>query len=325
MKKVIFTLMWFVCLPFMNCVQAQWHSHDFNVMGTAARVELESNDPEQAKALIQAVVAEMNRIDQQMSPYKATSELSLINREAAKGPLKISNEMYQILALSNRISAMTQGSFDISYSSVGFLYDYRNNQKPSERQIEQLKDAINYKKIKLTPQDKSVEFLDKRVKIDLGGIAKGLAVDNCIKILQQAGIKNAYVNAGGDSRLIGRKNDRLWYIGIRHPRDESKLLTNLPLEDVALSTSGDYERFFEENGVRYHHIIDPQTGDSAREIRSATILANDSITADALSTSVFVMGVKDGMALINSLDGVSAIVVDKNGKLFLSTDMQAVE
>ncbi|TQV77574.1 FAD:protein FMN transferase [Aliikangiella marina] len=309
----------------MNCVQAQWHSHDFNVMGTAARVELESNDPEQAKALIQAVVAEMNRIDQQMSPYKATSELSLINREAAKGPLKISNEMYQILALSNRISAMTQGSFDISYSSVGFLYDYRNNQKPSERQIEQLKDAINYKKIKLTPQDKSVEFLDKRVKIDLGGIAKGLAVDNCIKILQQAGIKNAYVNAGGDSRLIGRKNDRLWYIGIRHPRDESKLLTNLPLEDVALSTSGDYERFFEENGVRYHHIIDPQTGDSAREIRSATILANDSITADALSTSVFVMGVKDGMALINSLDGVSAIVVDKNGKLFLSTDMQAVE
>ena len=313
------------CLSSAQYLNAKWYSHKFHVMGTAAKVEFEINDPQTAKQMIEAVVAEMNRIDQQMSPYKETSELSLINREAAKGPVKISNEMFQLLVLSNHYSELTKGAFDISFSSVGYLYDYRNNQKPTKTQIANLKEAINYKKIKLTPQDSSVEFLDKRVKIDLGGIAKGLAVDNSMRILQKAGIKNAYVNAGGDSRLIGRKEGRLWYIGIKHPRDTNKLLTNLPLEHIALSTSGDYERFFEDNGTRYHHIIDPKTGDSAREIRSATILANDSTTADALSTSIFVMGVQQGMELINSIDGVSAIMVDKHGKLFLSRDMQAVQ
>lgn len=325
MKK---TILFFYCLSFLvftTSVQAKWHSHDFHVMGTAARVEFEFSDPKVSQDMIKAVVAEMNRIDQLMSPYKETSELSLINREAANGPVRISQEMFDLLVLSNRYSEITKGAFDISFSSVGYLYDYRNNQKPSDSQIAELKEAINYKMIKLNPEDSSVEFLDKRVKIDLGGIAKGLAVDNSMGILQKAGVKNAYVNAGGDSRLIGKKNGRLWYIGIKHPRDENKLLTNLPLEEVALSTSGDYERFFEENGTRYHHIIDPQTGDSAREIRSATILANDSTTADALSTSVFVMGVQKGMELINSIDGVSAIMVDKHGKLFLSYDMQPAQ
>lgn len=322
MDRILFFFC-FICLSFS--VNAQWHSHSFEVMGTQAKVEFELTDQKIAMQLIDDVVEEMNRIDQLMSPYKPNSELSLVNLNAAKKPIKISNEFFDLLVKSQRFSELTHGAFDISFSSLAYLYDYRNKKKPTEAQILKLKAAINYQKIILDNKQKTVFFEDPRIKIDLGGIAKGHAVDQSIKILQAAGIKNAYVNAGGDSRLIGRKNNRLWYIGIKHPRDPDKLLVNLPLEEVALSTSGDYERYFEESGVRYHHIIDPQTGDSAREIRSATILANDSTTADALSTSIFILGVEKGMALINEMPDVSAIMVDKNGKLFISKDMTSAQ
>ncbi len=305
--------------------KADWYQHSFEVMGTQAKVEFEWNDKHQAQLLIQAVVDEMNRIDRLMSPYKPKSEISQLNNSAWSKPIKVSKEFYDLLVRSQHFSNLTKGAFDISFSSVGYLYDYRQNKKPTAKQIAELKEAINYQKIVLNEKDNSVFFTDKRVKIDLGGIAKGHAVDQSIHILQKAGIVNAYVNAGGDSRIIGKKNDRLWYIGIKHPRNEKKLLANLPLEAAAISTSGDYERYFEEGGVRYHHIINPETGDSVRDIRSATIIADDSTTADALSTSIFVLGIKPGMDLINAMPNVSAIMVDKHGKLFVSKDLASVE
>ena len=300
---------------------AQWFSHSFETMGTQAKVEFEHEDPIKGEALVKAVVAEMERVNQAMSPYIETSELSVMNREAKLKPFKISEELFQLLKRSNDVSKLTGGAFDVTFSSLAYLYDYRAGKKPSEAEIKQLKSAINYKKVILNESDKTVFYKDSRIKIDLGGIGKGHAVDKCIEILQRAGIKNGFVNAGGDSRIIGKKADRLWYIGIRHPRDDKKLIANLPLEDIALSTSGDYERFFEQDGVRYHHIIDPKTGDSARVIQSATILADDSTTADALSTSIFILGVEKGMALVNRTPNVSAIMVNSQGKMFLSKDL----
>ncbi|MET1253656.1 FAD:protein FMN transferase [Aliikangiella maris] len=305
--------------------KSQWFEKAFAVMGTQAKVEFEWHDEKQAEQLIQQVIAEMHRIDQLMSPYKPASELSLINRQAAVKATVISPELFRLIEKSLYFSQLTRGAFDISFSSVGYLYDFREHKKPTIKQIEQLKGAINFHNIQLDKQKHSIFFSDKRVKIDLGGIAKGYAVDQCMAILMRAGVKNAYINAGGDSRIIGKKHDRLWYIGIQHPRDDKKLLANLPLEAVAVSTSGDYERYFETEGVRYHHIINPKTGDSVRAIRSTTILAKDSTTADALSTSIFVLGVSEGMKLINSMPDVSAIMVDKNGKLFVSEDLAAVE
>jgi FAD:protein FMN transferase len=301
---------------------AKWYNHVFSVMGTQAKVEFEWNDESQAQSLIKQVVAEMNRIDLLMSPYKETSELSSVNRQAFKGPLVISQELFTLLERSIHFSKLTSGAFDISFSSVGYLYDYRKQLKPTRSQIKALRTAINYNNIILDKDNLTVRFTDKRVRIDLGGIAKGHSVDTSIALLRKAGVKNAYINAGGDSRLIGNKNDRLWYIGVRHPRDDKKLLVNLPLDEVSLSTSGDYERFFIKDGVRYHHIIDPKTGESAKGMQSATILAGDSTTADALSTSIFVLGVTKGMALVNSLEDVSAIVVANNGKMFISKDLE---
>lgn len=309
---------------------AKWHSKTFVVMGTQAKIEFECvehhacSDVQKAEQLVQKLVEEMHRIDATMSPYKRTSELSKINREAAQKPLVISPELFNLIEKSIDFSKLTDGAFDITFSSLGYLYDYRQGLKPNQEQINELKQVINFKKIDLNRKQHTIHFLDPRVKIDLGGIAKGYVIDLCIEILKQAGIDNAYVNAGGDSRIIGYKNQRPWYIGIKHPRDQKKLVANLPLENIAVSTSGDYERFFIKDGIRYHHIIDPKTGDSAKKVQSVTILAKDSITADALSTSAFVLGIEQGMKLINDLVGVSAIMINDKSRMFLSKDMQNV-
>ena len=290
-------------------------------MGTKAKVEFESDDSQQAAKLIEQVVAEMHRIDRLMSPFKPDSELSKINQQASRHPVAISDELFALLVKSEHFSRLTQGAFDISFSSVGYLYDYRKHQRPDESQKKVLTPQINYRKILLNKSEKTVKFENDKLKIDLGGIAKGHAVDRCIEILIGHGIKNAFVSAGGDSRVIGKKNGRLWYIGIRHPRDEGKLIVNLPLEEVAISTSGDYERFFIEDGIRYHHIIDPKTGDSVRNTQSVTILAANSTVADALSTSIFVLGPDKGMQLINRMPDVSAIIINNKGKMHYSNDL----
>jgi FAD:protein FMN transferase len=319
MKLVLVLLLSF----FSSFCSAKWYAKQFEVMGTQAKVEFESQSEQQAAVLITRVIAEMVRIDELMSPFKPTSELSLINDTAYKNPVIISTEMVGLLQRSIYYSELTNGAFDITFSSLGYLYDFRNKVKPNAKQRSSLTPEINYRSILLDRKNLSVSFANPHTKIDLGGIAKGHAVDQCIDLLRSAGVTNAFVSAGGDSRVIGKKNDRLWYIGIRHPRDERKLLVNLPLEEVAISTSGDYERFFQQDGIRYHHIIDPSTGDSARQSQSVTILAERSLDADALSTSIFVLGPKKGLDLINTLPQVSAIIVDSNGKMSYSNDLAA--
>jgi thiamine biosynthesis lipoprotein len=308
-------------LSYSNSALAEWFSKEFDVMGTRAKVEFEHKDSIIAAELIAQVVDEMNRIDRLMSPYKVDSELSKVNRLAKDQPVVISKELYHLLEKAREYSEITNGAFDITFSSLGYLYDYRNRLKPNPDQQKRLVSSIDYTSISLNKKKSQVSFLNRNTKIDLGGIAKGHAVDQCVEILLTNGVANAFVNAGGDSRVIGRKKDRLWYIGVRHPRDENKLIVNLPLEQVAVSTSGDYERFFVEDGTRYHHIIDPNTGNSVNTTQSVTILANNSVDADALSTSVFVLGPQKGLELANRLPNVSAIIIDKNGKMLISDDL----
>jgi len=320
----IFAPVMMLLLMLSSPSQAQWFKHEFTVMGTAARVELELASAAEADALMARVEAEMRRIDRTMSPYIETSELSQVNNNAGRW-VEVSTELYQLIHRSLAFSKLTGGAFDISFASVGFAYDYRLRIKPTDELRQQLQKKVNYRNVILSSDGHRVKLSEPGMKIDLGGIAKGHAVDKCIEILRSAGVKNGLVNAGGDTRIIGRHQQRPWYIGIRHPRDEQKLIANLPLENLAISTSGDYERFFEQDGKRYHHIINPKSGDSARLVQSVTILANDSTTADALSTSVFVLGVEKGMALINSLPEVSAIIIDAHGKMFLSTDLMPAD
>lgn len=289
-------------------------------MGTRVYAQLWHEDAAKAEQLLQDVMTEMERINQLMSPHISQSELSLINQSAHNAPVKVGMELFSLLQTAQSFSDKTAGAFDITFASLGYRFDYRKKIKPTEQQRQQATQLIDYRGLKLNSDQSTVQFAQSGMRIDLGGIAKGYAVDNCILLMQKAGVQHAIVTAGGDSRLIGDHRGRPWMLGIRHPRGDQHVIS-LPLESIAISTSGDYERYFEEDGVRYHHIIDPAKGRSAREVISTTILADRSIEADALSTSVFVLGVAKGLQLVNSLAGISAIIIDKRGKVHYSDDL----
>ena len=290
-------------------------------MGTSVRVELWADTPDRAEHAIAAVMADMHRIDRTMSPHKPTSELSRINRDAGAMAVPLSEEMYALVVRSLQLSELSGGAFDISYASAGQLYDYRAGIQPTEAALAQARAAIGYRHLQLDPVARTLRFGRPGMRIDLGGFAKGHAVDRGVAILRNLDITNAIVTAGGDSHVLGDRRGRPWTIAIRDPRRPGEVVAVLPLEDVALSTSGDYERYFERDGVRCHHLIDPKTGKSPSGVRSVTILAADGLTTEGLSKSVFVLGVEQGLQLIERQRGVDAVVVDAQGVLHFSSGL----
>ena len=311
-------LMFAGCLLWSVVATAEWYTNEQAIMGTVIRTELWSDDPLTAAEAIRLVNEEMHRIDRSMSTYKPDSEISRINRDAAKNPVTISAELLDLIARGIEMSRLTNGSFDITYASVGQLYDYRAGVRPDEKQIAATLPAISYRFVELDLVERTVFFARQGVRIDLGGIAKGYAVERGAGILRAQGIAHGLVSAGGDSRVLGDRRGAPWIVGVRDPRNSDRVVARLPLIDEAISTSGDYERFFEEDGVRYHHIISPATGHSASEVRSVTIIGPDATMTDGLATSVFVMGVDHGLQLIDSLDDFEAVIVDKHGRLHRS-------
>jgi thiamine biosynthesis lipoprotein len=293
------------------------------IMGTRITVELWSDDKEKADQAIDAVLDEMRHVDESMSTYKPTSELSLVNAGAAAGPMHISKELFDLLTTAREYSVLTDGAFDITYASVGYLYDFRKHIRPDEAQINNALPAVNYRHVLLDAAKQTVQFSQKGVRVDLGGIAKGYSVDRGIDVLKAHGITRAYVSAGGDSRIIGDRFGKPWMVGIRDPRKEpGSIITRIPLVDAAISTSGDYERFFEENGVRYHHIIDPRTGHSASKVRSATIIGPYAIRTDGLSKTAFVLGPEEAMKIYNRIDDIDAIIVKLDGTVIYSKGLE---
>lgn len=302
--------------------RAEWFSDEQAIMGTSVSVTLWHDDPKVGEKLVGDVMEEMRRIDAALSPYKETSELSKINREAAKAAQPISKELFSLIDKSLSFSRLSEGAFDITFASVGRYYDYRTKARPAEKQRESLLPAINYHHLQLNKAEQSVYFSHPEVYIDLGGIAKGYAVDRASWILIQAGIEHAAISAGGDSRVLGDRRGRPWMIGIKNPRQnkgDDETLIRMPLSDVAVSTSGDYERFFiEDSGERVHHILNPKTGKSANGVVSVTILGNRGVDTDPLSTTVFVLGVEKGLALVNSLPNLDCVIIDRFGKAHYS-------
>ncbi len=302
-----------------------WLKREEAIMGTAISVELWSDDQAAGEAAIAAVMEEMHRIDRAMSPHKPDSELSRINRDAASAPVAISAEMTRLLARAAHFSQLSGGTFDITYAAVGRLFDYRSGIRPSAAELEKARSLVGYQNVLLDEKKQTVRFARAGVCIDLGGFAKGHAIDNAAAILRQRGIVHANISAGGDSRVMSDRRGRPWMIGVRDPRRPGEVVAVLPLEDTSISTSGDYERYFIEDGVRFHHLINPATGKSPIGVWSATILAEDGLTTEALSKSVFVLGVEEGMKLIESQPGVDAVVVDAAGKLHYSSGLLAPE
>jgi thiamine biosynthesis lipoprotein len=295
---------------------AEWVERvEDGIMGTRTVVELWAMDKQQGDAAIEAVLAEMRRVDESMSTYKPTSELSIVNARAAQEPIKITAELFDLLGTALEYSRITDGAFDVTYASVGYLYDFRKHVRPDEKQIAAALPGINYRHIELDRKNSTVHFARAGVRVDLGGIGKGHAVDRGIAVLQARGIQHALVTAGGDSRIIGDRFGNPWVVGIRHPDRKDEVIARIPLEDAAISTSGDYERYFDEKGVRYHHIIDPKSGHSASKVRSATVIGPTATRTDGLSKTAFVLGPEKAIEIYNRLEDVDAVLVTPEGKV----------
>lgn len=321
MKNFIVGCLCLFSLP----VMAGWHGDTQNIMGTVINVTLYSEDDAKAEQAIAAVMAEMRRIDQQYSPFIPTSELSRVNELAPKStaehPMKISAELVSIIQKANHYSELSGGAFDITFASLARYYDYRKGLKPTDAQFKELVPQINYKFIHLDSKNNTVYFDHPKVYIDLGGIAKGFAVDRGAEILRKYGITNANLSAGGDSRVIGDKLGKPWLVGIRNPRadDKNAVAITLPLENCAISTSGDYERFFiDKDGQRVHHIINPKTGKSPHGIISVSVIGPQGFDTDPLTKTIFIMGPEKGLALIDSLPDFDAVVITESGKVLYS-------
>lgn len=309
-----------VCLLLVMSAQAEWLSDEQNKMGTRVEVQLWVTDPAQGEQLLQRSMAEFDRIENLMSTYMPESEISRVNRLAYKEPQVVSEELYKLIETALRVSEMTGGAFDITYDSVGVLYDFRKRQKPSPGEIQEQLHSVGYKLVLLDKDSRTIRYADPGVRINLGGIAKGYAVEQVIGMLAQSGIEHALATAGGDTRLLGDRLGKPWIVGIRDPNKSDAVFTRLALEDEAISTSGDYERYFIEDGKRYHHILRPADGLPVQGVRSVTVIGADGTYTDALSTSLFVMGPEKGLDLIESLPGYEAVVIT-DAQLFYSAGL----
>jgi thiamine biosynthesis lipoprotein len=312
-----------VALP----ARAGWVGEAIDLMGTRVSVELWAEDEARGRELVEEVLADYRRIDATMSTYKPDSVLSLVNARAASEPVALDRELYTLIDRALEFSVVSDGAFDITYESVGYLYDFRARQRPDRAALAEHLGAIDYRHVELDPAKSTIRFTQPGVRINLGGIAKGYAVEHGAELLRRRGVEHALLNAGGDTRVIGDRRGQPWMVGIRHPRlSEQDVFTRLPIVDEAISTSGDYERFFDEDGHRYHHILNPATGLPTEGILSVTVVGPDATTTDGLSTTIFVMGAERGLAMLaKSFPGYEAVVVDASGKLSYSSGLTPPE
>ena len=267
------------------------------------------------KAALQSF-QEIKRIEHLMSPWIDSSDVTRINQSAGKEWVKVSQETLRVIKKAREISELSEGGFDITVGPLTQLWRVAREKgiPPSADELKKKLDLVNFRNVMIDQEEKV--FLKKRgMSIDLGGIAKGYAVDRAFEVLRTLGYKNLIVNAGGDLRVGGSKLDQPWSIGIQDPRSSEKIMATVTISDSAIATSGDYEKFFIYQGKRYHHIFNPKDGLPSDGCQSVTIICKEGMVADALATAVFVLGPEKGYVLCQKLEGVDCLIVDKEGKL----------
>ena len=295
-----------------------------SVMGTSLEVAVIGTDVAILDEAILAAIAELRRVEKVFTTWDPNSVVSQLNRRAGQRAMAMSQEVIALIAAAEEISKLTGGAFDITWGSVGKLWDFKSKKAPTPtaQSIRQALLGVGYTKIVADSKAGTIE-LPPGTTIGFGGIAKGYGVDRAIEVLRKRGIKNAIVNAGGDLRAIGRDLDRPFNVTLKHPRAKDEYLAILPVANVSVVTSGDYERFVMIDGKRYSHILDPRTGWPVDHTQAVTLLASTACRADALATGVFILGPEKGMALVEELADVEALIVDGRGKLTLSSGLAA--
>lgn len=290
------------------------------VMGTVVEIVAFGDDPDRLDRAITAAFDEMARIEELMSPHRPQSEVARLSR--ASSATAVSPETAAVIALGLEVGEASGGAFDMTLGRLKGLWGVESEQPrvPTEREIRTALAGTGPQALRL--EGERVVKGDPLLAVDLGGIAKGYAIDRALEVLARAGAQSASVNAGGDMRLLGDRDGRPWRIGIQHPRHPGRLLATLSLGEAAVVTSGDYERFFEQGGVRYHHLFDPRTGYPANRCQGVTVVAESAALADALATAAFVLGPEAGLALLEGYPGVEGMLVGADGTPVLTAGLR---
>jgi FAD:protein FMN transferase len=297
------------------------------VMGTQLHVRIVLEGEEQrpsAREAMTKVVDEFERLEQLFSEWKPNTPFGRLNAKP-RTEIVLGPEAFALVQRSLRWSTMSHGAFDPTFASIWGLWRFDPEDAdriPTQSHAKKMASLIDYRQVLVNQKSKSVRLGRRKMKLGLGGIAKGYAVDQAKRLLRQQGFSDFFIKAGGELYVSGMRGQRPWIVGIQDPRNPSHYFATLALSNSACTTSGDYERFLIKDGVRYHHIIDPKTGYPARKSKSATIVAPRAEDADALSTAVFVMGHKKGMALIETLPKTEAVVVTSTGAVIVSSGLR---
>jgi thiamine biosynthesis lipoprotein len=290
------------------------------LMGTYVEITL-TGDEDTARKTAHRVFQELKRVER-VTSFHERSDLTQLNRKADNGAVPVSEELFDLIKEAVRYAKQTDGAFDPTVGALSSLWRFSAGEPvlPTAQQVKKALETVGWRSLELNEESHKVKIEKQGMTVDLGAIAKGYALDRAGEIVRGSGAPGGLVNAGGDVLVVGGKAPGIpWKIGVQDPRDPQGLIAVAELTDCAVVTSGDYERFFERDGTRYHHILDPRTGYPARGVRSVTIVSPSATEADALATAVFVMGAEKGLDLINARQGVEGFIIDANGKVRMST------
>jgi FAD:protein FMN transferase len=295
-------------------------------MGSTLTLTAWTADEPAAKAAFEEVFQEFTRLEKLMSTWIPDSDVSRVNRDAGLRPVPVSGEVREVLTTARQMSEWTGGKFDVTFGALSGLWKFDHDQDnviPDMREVHRRRALVDYRAIQLDDAAGTVFLARKGMSIHLGGIGKGYAVDRGAAILRRRGVHDFMIQSGGDIYVAGTKDGQPWRLGIQDPRGQAnRRFAELDLSDGTFSTSGDYERFFVRDGKRYHHILDPATGEPARGARSVTIVANRAVLADGLSTGVFILGPEPGMALIERVPDVEGVIVSDKNEVLISSGLR---
>lgn len=295
------------------------------LMGSRFDITVVASTEKEGDEYIDSAIDEITRIENLISSWAPNSETSLINNHSGIKPVKVDKELFDLIERSIAISKLTNGAFDISYASMDNIWKYDGSmtEMPSQEKIYNSIIKVGYQNIIIDKKEQTVFLKIKGMKIGFGAIGKGYAADKAKELLVKKGVKNGIINASGDLNAWGKQaNGKDWMVAITNPLNKEKAFSWLPINDAAVVTSGNYEKFVSFNGIRYSHIIDPRTGYPSTGIISTSIMTSNAELADAISTSVFVMGVETGLDFINQLKGVDCIIVDEQNKIHTSNNIK---
>jgi len=295
------------------------------LMGNRFEITVVADDSTWANECIADAVKEIRRIEKLFTTFDESSQTNLINRNAGIAPVKVDKEVYDLIKRSKKISALTQGSFDITYGSIDkrlWNFDKTMTKLPDPKTGKQLVRLINYRNVMLNENDGTVFLREKGMRIGFGGIGKGYAAERAKSLLQQKGVESGIINAAGDLTAWGSQpNGEPWTIGIADPNTARKAFSFLEIRNTSIATSGNYEKFVLIEGKKYSHTIDPKTGLPVTGIKSVTIICPNAEIADAMATPVMVMGIKTGLDMLNQMNGIAGIIIDDNDKIYTTKNI----